>query len=105
VSVGPGRLKSSFNKLPIHNRQVFDCELLVLQHLREKQYAHNHLMSLLASHNQSEYFRLILPWAELDLSQYWESKQSRPPGDNIELSTWLREQCCGLAVDEIIQAT
>lgn len=60
-------------------------------------HANNHLIYLLASYEQNDYLYLILPWAELDLSQYWQSDLSPPLKDNVEISIWLKEQCCGLA--------
>ena len=72
-------------------------EIRVLQNLSKARHAHDHLVSLLATYEQDEHICLILPWAEMDLAQYWENTDPRSFRDDIALSTWLRQQSCGLA--------
>ena len=72
-------------------------EIRVLQNLSKARHAHDHLISLLATYEQDEHICLILPWAKMDLAQYWENTDPRSFRDDIALSTWLRQQSCGLA--------
>lgn len=72
-------------------------ELKVLQNLGKQEHAHRHLVKLLATYEQHNHLCLILPWAEMDLAEYWETKDPRTCHDNAALSTWLKEQCHGLA--------
>jgi len=81
----------------VKNRADFLRELSVLQHLGKKLHSHDHVVKLLASYEQHDYLCLVLPWAEMDLAEYWETKDPRTCQDQPALSTWLREQCSGLA--------
>jgi serine/threonine protein kinase len=83
-------------KLPVNDRSTFDRESNVLQHLRKERHTHPHLITLLATYEQDEHLYLILPWAEVDLHHYWRSIYPTPSSDDATLSTWLRQQCCGL---------
>ncbi|KAG6368270.1 hypothetical protein INS49_002473 [Diaporthe citri] len=56
---------------------------------------HPHLVTLLATFTQAEYYCMIFPWAECDLEQYWENNPQPDPGD-IELGRWLSRQCLGI---------
>ena len=72
-------------------------ELNVLRNLRKKEHLHHHLLSLVASYKQHDSLFLILPWAEADLNQYWKMNNPTSLGKSAELSTWLKQQCCGIA--------
>jgi serine/threonine protein kinase len=54
------------------------------------------LISLLATYEQDEHYHLILPWAEIDLEDFWKLKFPDPSHDP-KLSAWLKIQCCGIA--------
>jgi serine/threonine protein kinase len=84
-------------RLSIVDRSTFDREANVLQNLRKKRHAHEHLVTLLATYAQGDYLHLILPWAEIDLDQYWRSRDPSPSSNDVELSTWVKRQCCGIA--------
>jgi len=71
-------------------------ELKVLQSFKKPRHAHDHVISLLATYEQDEHIFLILPWAEMDLDQFW-AKDPRSFCNDAALATWLRQQCCGLA--------
>ncbi|KAH6865218.1 kinase-like domain-containing protein [Alternaria rosae] len=72
-------------------------ELKVLQNLGKHEHAPRHLVKLLATYEQHNHLCLILPWAEMDLAEYWGTKNPRTCHDEAALSTWLKEQCHGLA--------
>lgn len=69
----------------------------MLRNLSKSRHAHAHLVRLLATYDQSGYLHLILPWAEVDLDQYWRFKHPQPPRHDAEISAWMKQQCCGLA--------
>lgn len=54
-----------------------------------------HLVSLLATYEQSQYFYLIFPWAEANLRDYWEVKNPNPSLDKRTVH-WVIEQCKGI---------
>lgn len=56
---------------------------------------HPHLVTLLATFSQAEYYHMIFPWAECDLDQYWEDHPEPYPGD-ADLVRWLSRQCLGI---------
>lgn len=56
---------------------------------------HPHLVTLLATFTQADYYHMIFPWAECDLDQYWEDHPDPYPGD-IDLVRWLSRQCLGI---------
>ncbi|KAK3371139.1 kinase-like domain-containing protein [Lasiosphaeria ovina] len=55
----------------------------------------SHLISLLATYEQSGNFYLIFPWAQADLSHYWMVNNASPNFD--EYVYWVADQCLGLA--------
>jgi serine/threonine protein kinase len=80
-----------------YRQDIFDRELIVLQNLRKMEHIHHHLTTLLGSYEQDDHLHLILPWAECDLEIYWKFKYSKPPERSRERSSWLKQQCCGMA--------
>jgi serine/threonine protein kinase len=72
-------------------------ELNVLRNLRKQQHLHHHLLPLVAAYKQHDCLFLILPWAEADLNQYWKMNDPTSLGKSAELSTWLKQQCYGIA--------
>lgn len=57
---------------------------------------HKHLISLLATYEQSKSFFLIFHWAEADLQRYWREINPTPSFDK-ETVLWVAEQCKGIA--------
>ncbi|KAK0706254.1 kinase-like domain-containing protein [Lasiosphaeria miniovina] len=55
----------------------------------------SHVISLLATYEQSASFYLIFPWAQADLSKYWMVNNPSPNFD--EYVYWVADQCLGLA--------
>jgi serine/threonine protein kinase len=84
-------------KLSVYNQEVFNRELIVLRNLRKREHIHHHLTTLLGSYEQDDHLHLILPWAECDLGHFWKSKYSNGPERSRERSSWLKQQCCGMA--------
>jgi serine/threonine protein kinase len=76
-----------------YDRDVFQNELHVLRNLRKRRHFHLHRITLLASYEQANQLYLILPWAEVDLEQYWKSKWPTAPP---EIASWIKQQCCGI---------
>ena len=67
-------------------------------------HSHAHLITLLATYTQGGKFHFIFPWAEADLQKYWAHNTHPNPHDG-RTSTWLIEQCSGIAqvLDKIHQ--
>jgi serine/threonine protein kinase len=65
--------------------------------MRKKKHAHPHLITLLATYEQNDSLYLILPWAEADLDEYWNLRFPMPSNNDLELSTWIKQQCSGMA--------
>ena len=61
-----------------------------------ERHAHPHLVTLLATFEQSDNYYLIFPWAKADLLGYWKTIKSMPFKDR-DTALWLAEQCQGLA--------
>jgi serine/threonine protein kinase len=51
---------------------------------------------LLATYEQNEHYHLILPWAEVDLDDFWKLRFPNPSREP-KLSAWLKTQFCGIA--------
>lgn len=58
--------------------------------------SHPHLISLLATYEQSNRFYLIFPWAESDLMKYWKVLNTKP-SNAAETILWIAEQCRGIS--------
>ncbi|KAK0621007.1 kinase-like domain-containing protein [Immersiella caudata] len=55
-----------------------------------------HLISLLATYEQSGHVHLFFPWADADLQTFWKSIKSTPtPG--LKTARWVARQCLGIA--------
>jgi serine/threonine protein kinase len=55
-----------------------------------------HLISLLATFEQSGHVHLFFPWADADLQTFWKSIKSTPiPG--LKTARWVARQCLGIA--------
>lgn len=55
-----------------------------------------HLISLLATYEQSGVYYLIFPYAESNLTQFWQSRKPEPSFD-LQTVMWVAEQCAGIA--------
>jgi serine/threonine protein kinase len=84
-------------KVTCGSKASFEREYNILRHLRKMKHANNHLVTLLAAYEQNHQFFLILPWAEFDLHHYWLEKFPDAPCGDESTSSWIQEQCCGLA--------
>ncbi|KAK1635547.1 hypothetical protein BDP81DRAFT_350654 [Colletotrichum phormii] len=76
------------------SKELFQKEVQVLKKFSGD--SHPHLISLLATYEQSGHFYLIFPWAEADLMKYWKELNPRPmlrPGT----ISWMAEQCQGIS--------
>ena len=58
--------------------------------------AHKHLISLLATYQQSSTFFLIFHWADADLRRYWKDVHPNPVMD-CQTVMWVARQCKGIA--------
>jgi len=56
--------------------------------------SHRHIISLLASYEHHENCYLIFPWAETDLSKFWQTNTEYGTQD---MERWIAVQCQGLA--------
>lgn len=59
-------------------------------------HAHKHIVSLLATYEQSGKFNLIFPLAECNLQDFWKN-YPRPSLVDREEILWIAEQCSGIA--------
>lgn len=59
-------------------------------------YSHLHLVSLLATYEQSKRFYLVFHWAEADLQDYWKLRNPTPSRDHRTI-LWVAQQCDGIA--------
>lgn len=57
--------------------------------------SHKHLVSLLATYEQTGKFYLVFPWAEADLQGFWVKYPD--PTLDYEGVVWMAEQCHGIA--------
>ncbi|UQC90018.1 protein kinase [Colletotrichum lupini] len=76
------------------SKELFQKEVQVLKKFSGD--SHPHLISLLATYEQSGHFYLIFPWAEADLMKYWKELNPRPILSFGTIS-WMAEQCQGIA--------
>lgn len=70
---------------------MFWREAQILRRLKDR-----HIIPLLATYKSRDHFHLILPWAECNLSEYWEIKNPSPAHDSPTL-IWMANQCEGIA--------
>lgn len=56
---------------------------------------HKHMVTLLATYEQNDYYHMIFPWADRDLESYWEAHPKPDLSDN-GLIRWLSKQCLGI---------
>jgi hypothetical protein len=76
------------------NRIAFKREVEILKRFSsDKQ---THLISLLATYEQSDRFFLVFDWAEADLQAYWR-KHNPTPSFDLDTVLWLARQCKGIA--------
>ncbi|KAF9870212.1 protein kinase domain-containing protein [Colletotrichum karsti] len=68
-----------------------------LENLRkfENDKSHEHLISLLTTWSHKGYFHFLFPWAECDLSKYWELDSQ--PVMTVGLVQWVARQTTGMA--------
>ncbi|KAK1445829.1 protein kinase [Colletotrichum melonis] len=76
------------------NKTLFQKEVRVLKKFSGE--SHPHLISLLATYEQSNRFYLIFPWAESDLMKYWKVLNPKP-SNATETILWIAEQCRGIS--------
>lgn len=76
------------------DRKAFREEVEILKKFSSDK--HTHLISLLATYEQSDRFFLVFDWAEADLQAYWR-KQNPTPSFNMDTVLWLARQCKGIA--------
>ncbi|KAF7529672.1 hypothetical protein G7054_g9800 [Neopestalotiopsis clavispora] len=76
------------------NRVAFKREVEILKRFSGDK--HPHLISLLATYEQSDQFFLVFDWAEADLQAYWK-KQNPTPSFDMDTVLWLARQCKGIA--------
>ena len=79
-----------------HKHHDVPYENKILCGLYKEKHRHDHLISLVATYFHNEIHYLIFPWAETDLSGYWQHINPKPLRDD-EMAKWLVQQCCGLA--------
>ena len=58
--------------------------------------AHPHLISLLATYEYLKKYYLIFPWADGDLTRFWQVHCPNPSFDSTTIK-WVAKQCTGLA--------
>lgn len=76
------------------NREAFKREVEMLNKFSGNK--HDHLISLLATYEQSNRFFLVFDWAEADLQGYWRRVNPSPSFDK-ETVLWMAKQCKGIA--------
>lgn len=81
----------SFNPASIEARHV-ESEVEMLK--RFNGHMHPHLVTLLATYTHRDIHHLIFPWAECDLSSYWENNAPPSTADDV---LWLSAQALSLA--------
>jgi len=55
-----------------------------------------HLISLLATYEQSSHVHLIFYWADADLQKFWKVEKPNPP-PGLKTARWVARQCRGIA--------
>ncbi|KAF3014002.1 hypothetical protein E8E14_009336 [Neopestalotiopsis sp. 37M] len=93
----PGKVNDGYfavKHLHSKNRIAFKREVEILKRFSSDR--HTHLISLLATYEQSDRFFLVFDWAEADLQAYWRKKNPTPSFD-MDTVLWLARQCKGIA--------
>lgn len=84
----------AIKKLHSRDKALFLREVDVLKKFSNER--HQHLISLLATYEQSQSFYLVFPWAEASLDGYWRFKNPSRNLDN-DIVRWVAKQCYGIA--------
>ncbi|KAK3346550.1 kinase-like domain-containing protein, partial [Lasiosphaeria hispida] len=87
----PGLQTKYFAVKRLHKRGEFLEERGMLKRIN-----HPHAIALLATYEYCNHFHFILPWAECNLAEYWETKNPNPEHD-LSTLMWMAEQCRGIA--------
>lgn len=69
----------------------------ILKNLSMERHLHDHLITLLATFEQSGQYFLVFPWADGDLDRYWTKINPAPSTDDASLAMWVIDQCQGIA--------
>lgn len=91
-----GRKRRGFfavKRLHSQSEDAFDREVEMLKKFSN---THEHLISLLATYEQSDSYFLLFDWAEADLQRYW-SKINPSPSFDYATVVWMATQCKGIA--------
>lgn len=80
-------------RLHSQSEEAFKREVEMLKKFSNK---HGHLISLLATYEQSGRFFLVFDWAEADLQAYWK-KINPAPSFDVNTVLWMAQQCKGIA--------
>jgi serine/threonine protein kinase len=81
-------------RLRHRNTEAFENESTILRRLLTKSHTHPHLITLLATFEHREQYYLIVPWADMDLEDYWKLETRRK---DVQLAFWIVRQCQGIA--------
>ncbi|KAI1854172.1 hypothetical protein JX266_001313 [Neoarthrinium moseri] len=93
--INPGELNNAYfavKRLHSQSKIAFGKEVEILKKFSGDK--HPHLISLLATYEQSNQFFLLFDWAETDLQTYWTRKN---PSFDMETVLWMARQCKGIA--------
>lgn len=71
----------------------FDREVEALRLFRND--TDQHLIKLLATYHDGEFYSMIFPWADKNLRDYWEYDPR--PANNYDTILWSMTQCSGIA--------
>lgn len=80
-------------RLKSQSMDEFDREVEALKLFRY--HGDPHLVRLLATYHDGEYYNLIFPWADGNLGDYW--KQNPRPDPSHHRILWIAEQFAGIA--------
>lgn len=94
ASEGPAPSFYAVKRLYSKNKKAFAKEVEILKKFSGNK--HEHLISLLATYEQSDRFFLVFHWAKADLHCYWKNVNPVPQFD-LNTVTWMRTQCKGIA--------
>ncbi|KAF2132923.1 kinase-like protein [Dothidotthia symphoricarpi CBS 119687] len=92
VPQGVVAVKALFSR----DKDAFEKESEILKSLSSKNHKHDHLVTLLATYEQSSIYHLVFPWADTDLEGFWKLNPD-PCIDDQDMAQWLVSQCQGLA--------
>lgn len=83
----------AIKKLKNSDKKTFETEVNALKRFNGK--IHEHLVTLLGTFTQNNYYHLIFPWADYDLDNYW-AQFPNPDLKDVNLIRWLSKQCLGI---------